>query len=71
MPQANEYLSANWDECKAWRQLEGNFKVSRGGMIYPIPEHKAEGISKKDYEAIDYLIQEWDYGYSDEENTNG
>jgi hypothetical protein len=63
MPQANEYLSSRWDECSAWAQLAGNFLVSKGGIIYPTEETKEEGISVEDDEAIDYLCQEWDYGF--------
>lgn len=64
MPQASQELRDKFpgDDQEAFAVLEENFLTSRGGIIYPIhPEHT---MSKREVDAIDYLCDEWDYGYS-------
>lgn len=48
-------------DSEALMHLDGRFRVSRGGIIHPV-----EGVmpTERDNSAIDYLIYEWDYGYS-------
>lgn len=61
MPQAPKELSDKWNESTAFTQITENFKISRDGIIYPINGYSP---TEEDYSAIDYLILEWDYGYS-------
>lgn len=63
MPQAPGYLQAEFhDDAAALVVISSDFKVSRGGMIYPAVEGYKP--TERQYRAIDYLIMEWDYGYS-------
>lgn len=63
MPQAPEYLRDKFDgDAEAFKILGDDFKVSRGGIIYPAKEGTRPTIEQG--HAIDYLILEWDYGYS-------
>ena len=63
MPQASEQTLKNWPhgEGKALQLLEQNF-VCRAGWFSP----KESGYHATDEEAaaIQYLIEEWDYGYN-------
>lgn len=62
MPQAPEELCARWgigDE-EALEQLSTNFIVDRGGFIHPRTSYTP---TPDDYSAIDFLCQEYDYGY--------
>lgn len=66
MPQANEALRSKWhgkdcDGALAFDKIGSiNFIWARGGIIRPVVGYtpNAEELS-----AIDYLCQEWDYGY--------
>lgn len=67
MPQATDKLRNLWndddgvDDVKATRHLqERGFIFTRGGMIVASVDHE---FTEKDYSAIDYMFQEWDYGY--------
>lgn len=64
MPQATPELRAEWPDgdFQAWEHLNGRFKDNGGGIIYPL-----EGVepTEKDLSAISYLVQEWDYDYSE------
>lgn len=67
MPQATDKLRIAWndddgiDDVKATRYLqERGFIFTRGGMIVASFDHE---FNEKDYSAIDYMFQEWDYGY--------
>ncbi len=51
------------DDMDALKLLEKNFKVSRGGMIYPTSYDGKE--TPEETSAINYLCAEWDYGYTD------
>ena len=69
MPQATDELRAKfpgWDS-EALAVLDANFTVSSGGVIRP----KALGYqpTEREDDAIDYLFQEWDYGYSPRPQT--
>lgn len=60
MPQATAELSRRWDEETAWDQLA--FKtIETAGVI-----RFRDGYSptEDDLSAVDYLCQEWDYGYA-------
>jgi hypothetical protein len=62
MPQANSYLSSKWNEVKSWSHLSNNF-TEHAGIITPKHGHIPTEL---DFEAIDYLCQEWDYGYGEQ-----
>lgn len=51
------------DDMDALSLLDTNFKVSRGGMIYPKDLNITE--TPEETSAIDYLCAEWDYGYTE------
>ncbi len=61
MPQATDELRAIWgiSEEKAFEQLGDNFVVDNG-IIRPKLNYVQ---TDKDLSAIDFLFQEWDYGY--------
>lgn len=63
MPQASEELRAKFpgDDTEAWDVLNKNFNEI-AGVIFP----KVAGyqMTEREGEAIDYLSDEWDYGYS-------
>lgn len=64
MPQAPDHLRAKFaDDSAAFEALGFNFFCLPGGVIYP-----KEGYvpNAHEWDAIDYLIMEWDYGYSSE-----
>lgn len=46
-------------DSDAWVQLGDNF-IDNVGIIQPKPGYYP---SAEDYDAINYLIVEWDYGY--------
>ncbi len=51
----------HWDnDTNAMRFLEKGFNLSRGGIYSPKYNHKP---TREEYSAIDYLCNEWDYGY--------
>lgn len=62
MPQATDELRAKWgnggDE-EAWTQLAGK-TVEVAGMI---SFRKGYEPTEDDLSAVEYLCQEWDYGY--------
>jgi hypothetical protein len=66
MPQATRELQIKWDhdnqmDGKAMRHLSlAGFTFPKGGII-----RAPEGYTPTDddYSAIDYLCQEWDYGW--------
>lgn len=67
MPQATDKLRLLWndedgvDDVQATRYLlDRGFIFSRGGMIVASVDHV---FNEKDYSAIDYMFQEWDYGF--------
>lgn len=63
MPQATPDLRARWaDDSTALGHLHGRYLVGRGGVIQPLV---GTVPTSDDYSAIDYLIQEWDYGYNE------
>ena len=53
------------DDSAAWAQLHGRFRVvsafSLNGLIVPLPGVKP---TADDESAIDFLFQEFDYGYT-------
>lgn len=63
MPQASEELRAKFpgSDQQAFEVIRNNFDVSRAGMICP----KVQGYkpTAEEWDAIDYLFYEWDYGY--------
>jgi hypothetical protein len=60
MPQATKELRDQWeDDSVALAQLGTNFTI-RAGVIRACAGHEP---SPDDFSAIDYLCQEWDYGY--------
>ncbi|HSW91768.1 MAG TPA: hypothetical protein VLG09_03930 [Candidatus Saccharimonadales bacterium] len=70
MPQATRELQIAWDhdnqmDAKALTHLKKQGYSFKGGMI-----RAPDGAdpTDEDYSAIDYLCQEWDYGW---EGVNG
>lgn len=64
MPTGDPKLHAKWGgDGPALRHLAENFCVSRGGIIYR--RRSSYCLTDEDNSAIDYLFQEWDYGYDD------
>lgn len=61
MPQTSEYLANKWTEESAYNALVKNFKVINGW----IKQKKDIKIDSEEWEAIQYLIEEWDYAYGD------
>jgi hypothetical protein len=65
MPQATRELQEKWDhdkqmDAKAYDHLRSkDFQLSTGMIIAP-PGYTP---TDEDYSAIDYLCQEWDYGW--------
>lgn len=65
MPQATKELQLAWDhdnqmDGKAMRHLiDRGFTFDRGMIIAP----EGETPTELDFSAIDYLCQEWDYGW--------
>jgi hypothetical protein len=62
MPSARERLRQIFSsDAEALAVLNKNFTVSRGGVIQPrVSEYKA---TSQEYDALDYLMMEWDYDY--------
>ena len=63
MPQATDELRAKFpgDDGEALDVLEQNFVVDRTGVIRK--KDSAYKPTDREFDAIDYLFQEWDYGY--------
>jgi hypothetical protein len=62
MPQASDELRALWrNDAHAWAHLAPNF-TEHAGDIRRKPGYEP---TERDYSALDYLFQEWDYTYSD------
>lgn len=60
MPQAPDYLRAKFaHDGEAWAALGDNFTDTRG-LIRPKPGHKP---TDREFDAIDYLVMEWDYAW--------
>lgn len=67
MPQATDKLRQLWngndgvDDVMATQYLQSRgFIFSRGGVIVAPVDHE---FNEKDYSAIDYMRDEWDYDY--------
>ncbi len=66
MPQASEELRAKFpgSDQEAHGVLVENFILSKGWIIRPkVAVYK---MTEREGDAIDYLCDEWDYGYSPE-----
>jgi len=64
MPQATNQLRRKFPngDREALDVIEANFFINRGGFIQKKdPKYQP---TDREFEAIDYLFQEWDYGYS-------
>jgi len=64
MPQATDELREKFpgSDSEALEVIATNFLVDRGGVIRKRdPKYKP---TVREYDAIDYLFQEWDYGYN-------
>jgi hypothetical protein len=60
MPKATSHLRAKFDsDAAAFAVLGDNF-TNMHGVISPRAGYKP---TDADHDAIDYLFQEWDYGY--------
>lgn len=66
MPQATPALRRKFPQgdAQALEVLSQNFIVNRGGLIRKAKEKYKP--TKREYDAIDYLFQEWDYAYDTE-----
>lgn len=61
MPQASERLRAMFsDDRAAWEILRVDFADDRG-VIRPVSP--LDELTPAQFDAIDYLCDEWDYGY--------
>jgi hypothetical protein len=65
MPQATKYLSDKFNEESAWNQIRGKFTCDKGMFT----EIKGVALTDDDWDAVDYMIQEWDYGYKPQESA--
>lgn len=62
MPRASDYLRQKWGSHEqAYEQLRPNFTDDRG-VLRPKAGYTP---TAEDYSAIDYLCDEWDYGYKE------
>ena len=63
MPQASDELRAKFPggDQEAFAVIEEHFSISKGGVIYP--KHPGRQMTEREGDAIDYLCDEWDYGY--------
>jgi hypothetical protein len=64
MPQASDELRAKFPghDQEAFDVIDANFFTSRGGIIHP--KKKGYAMTVREGEAIDYLCDEWDYGFT-------
>ena len=63
MPQASERLRSMFeDDQAAFAVIDGKFDVAVGFIIRPVI--KGYTPNEKEGDAIDYLCDEWDFGYS-------
>lgn len=51
------------DDLKAWDILKYTHGVTKGGVIYPYDSEKP--ATKRQVDAISYLVNEWDYDYAE------
>ncbi len=65
MPQASKKVDDNFkgDQTDAFDTIQEHYSISRGGVIYP--DESNHTMTDKEYWAIRYLIEEWDYGYDE------
>lgn len=68
MPQATPELAAKFpgDDQEALEVLEANFIERAGVFCKKDPKYQP---TEREWDAIDYLFHEWDYGYIDEEDS--
>ena len=76
MPQATDELRDRWGgeqgvgEDKAYNHLKARgFVFTRGGMIHPPSDYDHKTDTTDCEGAIDFLVDEWDYGYSPTPHT--
>lgn len=64
MPQAPQWLRDKFpgDDAEALEILEANFTEKAGVFRKKDPNYQP---TEREFEAIDYLFQEWDYGYEE------
>ncbi|QDH83662.1 hypothetical protein [Achromobacter phage Motura] len=61
MPQASAELAAKFkDDGDAFEVLADRFHVGTNGYIQP---KQGTEVTDDDMDAIEYLVDEWDYGY--------
>lgn len=65
MPQASPELRAKFpgSDAEAMAVLEKNFMQSKGIFRKKEPNYQP---TQREWDAIDYMFQEWDYGYDAE-----
>ncbi len=69
MPSASDYLREKWhdDENGEWKAMaflyENGWKQIGNGFMQPPTGRGIEQMSQDEYEALSYLIHEWDFGY--------
>lgn len=68
MPQATDELRAKFPECdsEALDVLEVNFTQTKGIFRKKNPAYSP---TQREWDAIDYMFQEWDYGYEEGLNS--
>lgn len=62
MPQATDELRAKFpdDDAEALEVIRENFNDDKGWITLKDPNYKP---TEREWDAVDYLIQEWDYAY--------
>lgn len=69
MPQATEELRAQWPggDTEAWAHLAKSGFIDDEGLIKAPSGYEP---TERDYSAIDYLCQEWDYAWHGVEDSS-
>jgi hypothetical protein len=67
MPQASDALRAKFpgSDTEAFEVLEPFCTIDKGHIRPKSVEHLAR-FTQREYDAVDYLFEEWDYGWNTE-----
>ena len=66
MPQASDELRAKFPHGpeEALDEIKPLCVVGTGGVIQPRNNYSQNHMTKRQWEAVDYLVEEWDYGWT-------
>jgi len=67
MPQATDELRERWNLNSALEVMDVNHVCEHGIFM---PRSFGQAITPEEESAMDYLFQEWDYGYESLPNPN-